>query len=1029
MNFLDSEGDTTELGRNFAFLDTGSQQESQRFDVGGSTGFSESSRWKEDPITQPPMPVTQESSNYNDVPEYSNHHSHHHDEEDDEPPEWACTYCGASDPATVAKCNATKKWFCNGRGQSSVSHIIYHLVRSKNKEVSLHPESPLGDTTLECYNCGSKNVFLLGFIPAKSESVVVLLCREPCLYSNQLQDMDWDVSQWMPLIDDKRFLSWLVKAPSEADQRPITTAQMNKLEEMWKENDTAAVTDLERPSPNDDPAPVQFYYEDAYHYQSVLVPLVRLEAEYDKKMKESQAQSGIMVRWEISLNKRKIAYFDFVRDETDIRIVAGDELVLNHEGDSLNKSWQGIGQVVKIGSGLSGDEVAVEMRSSGVPTQLTTGWQITFAWKPTSFDRMHQALRSFAIDETSVSAFLYHRLLGHAVEPLNIRGALPKRFSVQGLPELNHSQVSAVRNVLQKPLSLIQGPPGTGKTVTSATIIYHLAKMNQGQILACAPSNVAVDHLTEKIHATGLRVVRLCAKSRETVSSCVDHLTLHVQVQTLASSAPVQTDLHKLQKLKNEIGELNAADDRRYLQCRRSVEMEILQTADVICTTTVNAGDNRLSKFRFKQVLVDESTQATEPECLIPLVLGAKQVVLVGDHCQLGPVIMCKQAAKAGLARSLFERLVMLGIRPIRLQVQYRMHPCLSEFPSNTFYEGTLQNGVTQTERVKDIEFPWPDPSRPMFFYNSIGQEEMSSSGTSYLNRTEAAMVEKILTALLKAGVTPDKIGVITPYEGQRSYVTNYMNRNGPLQAEAYAAIEVASVDSFQGREKDYIVLSCVRSNDYQGIGFLNNPRRLNVALTRAKCGLVVVGNAKVLSKQQLWNNLLVHFKDQQLVVEGPLSALKQSLVSLSKPRKFVNRYGGDYGIAGPMLNNGFVESAQAPPMFSNQSYSGNQSGAIGSGAVPQNSQQNPQANYGYQPGMAPAQQMKAYRDRINENMSSGMYNPDGSKRPHPGGPPAPGAHFGSQSQDGPISQMTLTGNTYSQSQSQSQNDTYGYIA
>lgn len=139
---------------------------------------------------------------------------------------------------------------------------------------------------------------------------------------------------------------------------------------------------------------------------------------------------------------------------------------------------------------------------------------------------------------------------------------------------------------------------------------------------------------------------------------------------------------------------------------------------------------------------------------------------------QLGPVIMCKQAARAGLAQSLFERLVQLRVKPIRLQVQYRMHPCLSEFPSNTFYEGTLQNGITTHERMQPgIDFPWPIPSKPMMFYVQMGQEEISSSATSYLNRTEAAAVEKIVTVFLKGGVNPSQIGVITPYEGQRAYV------------------------------------------------------------------------------------------------------------------------------------------------------------------------------------------------------------------------------------------------------------------
>ena len=217
--------------------------------------------------------------------------------------------------------------------------------------------------------------------------------------------------------------------------------------------------------------------------------------------------------------------------------------------------------------------------------------------------------------------------------------------------------------------------------MTSASIVYHLARQNVGQVLVCAPSNVAVDQLTEKIHKTGLRVVRIAAKSRESTPSSVDHLCLHTLVRILDTVDKVE--LRKLQLLKDEIGDLTATDARRYRQLRSQAEREVLQAADVICTTCVGAGDPRLANLRFRQLLIDESTQAMEAECFIPIVLGVKQLVLVGDHCQLGPVVMCKKAAKAGLTQSLFERLVLLGIRPIRLQVQYRMHPCLSEFPSN----------------------------------------------------------------------------------------------------------------------------------------------------------------------------------------------------------------------------------------------------------------------------------------------------------------------------------------------------------
>lgn len=804
-------------------------------------------------------------------------------------PAYACRYCGVHDPASVVQCIQCKKWFCNGRGNTAGSHIVNHLVRAKHKEVTLHKDGPLGETILECYNCACRNVFLLGFIPAKADSVVVLLCRQPCATQSNSKDMNWDQAQWQPLINDRCFLSWLVKVPPDEDQlraRQISAQQINKLEELWKDNPEAKLEDLDKPGVDDEPQQVLLRYEDAYQYQNIFGPLVKLEADYDKKLKESQTQDNIVVRWDIGLNKKRIAYFTFPKTNDDMRLMQGDELRLRYVGE-LHKPWQGVGHVIKVPNNF-GEEVGIELRSNlGAPVECTHNFVVDFVWKSTSFDRMQTGMKTFAVDETSVSGYIYHKLLGHEVEEQVVKCQLPKRFSAQGLPELNHSQVYAVKTVLQRPLSLIQGPPGTGKTVTSASIVYHLAKQNNGQVLVCAPSNIAVDQLTEKIHKTGLKVVRLCAKSREAIDSPVAFLALHNQVRNM-DSVP---ELQKLQQLKDEAGELSAADEKRYRSLKRNCERELLQHADVICTTCVGAGDPRLSKFRFRTVLIDESTQATEPECMVPVILGCKQLILVGDHCQLGPVVMCKKAANAGLSQSLFERLVVLGIRPIRLQVQYRMHPSLSEFPSNLFYDGTLQNGVTIAERQQSgVDFPWPVPDKPMFFYSTMGQEEIASSGTSYLNRTEAANVEKIATRFLRAGVKPEQIGVITPYEGQRAYIVQYMQFSGSLHANLYMEIEVASVDAFQGREKDYIILSCVRSNEHQGIGFLNDPRRLNVALTRAKYGIIVIGNPKILSRQPLWNHLLNYYKENKALVEGPLNNLKESMIQFSKPRKLVNR-------------------------------------------------------------------------------------------------------------------------------------------
>ncbi|KAI9172475.1 Regulator of nonsense transcript [Paramyrothecium foliicola] len=795
---------------------------------------------------------------------------------------------------------------CAARGNGTSSHIVNHLVRARHKEVQLHPESSLGDTVLECYNCGTKNAFLLGFIPAKSDTVVVLLCRQPCAANTSSKDMNWDTSRWEPLIAERAFLTWLVSPPSESEQlraRHLTPNMMAKLEEMWKVEPNATVVDLEKAANMDDePQPVLLKYDDPYHYQNIFGPLVKMESDYDKKLKEAQSEDGLTVRWDIGLNNKHIVSFGLHKIESgDVKLAVGDEMRLRYNGE-LRPPWEGVGYVIKIPNNQS-DEVVLELRKTGndksVPTELSHNFSADYVWKATSYDRMQLAMKTFAVDDMSVSGYIFHTLLGHEVQLQPMKTSLPKKWAAPGLPELNSSQQDAVKEVLRKPLSLIQGPPGTGKTVTSATIIYHLAKMSGSQVLVCAPSNVAVDQLCERIHRTNLKVVRLTAKSREDVESSVSFLALHEQVRMSEHNS----ELVKLSQLKNELGELSSQDEKKFKQLTKAAEKDILNNADVVCCTCVGAGDPRLQKMKFRNVLIDESTQSAEPECMIPLVLGCKQVVLVGDHKQLGPVIMNKKAAKAGLNQSLFERLVNLRLQPIPLSTQYRMHPCLSEFPSNMFYDGNLQNGITHDQRVrKDVDFPWPNPEAPMMFWSNLGHEEISASGTSYLNRTEASNVEKAVTRFFKAGVKPEEIGVITPYEGQRSYIVTTMQNAGTYKKEFYKDVEVASVDAFQGREKDFIVLSCVRSNDNQGIGFLSDPRRLNVALTRAKYGLVILGNPKVLSKHELWHNLLVHFKDRKCFVEGPLTNLQACLLQFSRPKvsyRQKNNQQAQYGAQG----------------------------------------------------------------------------------------------------------------------------------
>ena len=805
---------------------------------------------------------------------------------------FACAYCGLSSEAHLAQCLECKKWFCNGKLDAySPSHIIFHLTKSKHKEVYLSPASQVGEITLQCYNCSCKNIFLLGFLESKEGGNGFIVCREPCLTKWKIDDQYFDKTKWAPLINEKKLLDWIIKEPkSDSELRivqRVNIRKMSKFEEKWEKEKLLSSQEKPKFLINFLKS-VKLCYKDGQDYLEIFEPLISAEEEYDRKLKETQKKIDINIKF-FKGGKKVIAKFKYPREDNEIKLVPGDELKITVP----NKSMSYKGLVTEIGLD---DEISMELdqhkpgnnskknTSNYDPTSLVNGkYNIEFVWKGTSFKRMLDGLFAFVNDESSVSNYIYSKILGHNVEEKKFKYQIPSELNVKGLPQLNHSQKEGIEKAINSPLFLIQGPPGTGKTVTSAAIVYHLAKLDDGKILVCAPSNIAADQLSEKIEKIGLKVVRVCAKSRESISTRVEHLSLHNQLKKLEGKKEYKRFFEMLKKKEEEGNVLSNKDHEKYKKLKKKAEEEIINDCQVVVTTCISSFDKRLNNFRFPIVLIDEATQACESECILPLLHGAKHAIIVGDHCQLGPVVLCKNAAKAGLKISLFERLVKLKIKPHMLQVQYRMHPKLSEFPSNTFYDGNLQNGVTSDERIYfNVNFPWPNVKKPTFFYHIVGKEEFSASGTSYLNREEADFIETIVKTLLKCTVKPEQIGIITPYEGQRCYIVSRILKNSSTE------IEVSSVDSFQGREKDYIIMSCVRSNNHHGIGFLDDPRRLNVSLTRARYGLILVGNAVALANHQLWINLLDHYQSMNLLVQGQLGSLKEITIPLPAAKRYL---------------------------------------------------------------------------------------------------------------------------------------------
>lgn len=469
--------------------------------------------------------------------------------------------------------------------------------------------------------------------------------------------------------------------------------------------------------------------------------------------------------------------------------------------------------------------------------------------------------------------------------------------------QLNPSQLATIRSALRRRVSLIQGPAGTGKTKTACCLVAAAVRLHQTvssdantpaprPVLAVAASNVAADELLEGLRAIGVRAIRV--GQTVSVRESLRNATLDA---ALERCEPVLAARAKLRACQNGGSKSGSAVSAAFQEVRRAeaaASLRLLKTSEVVISSCIGtgkiadliAGDSGESPSRsrkgrpaappgslsFGSVLIDEATQATEPASLVPLLLGAQQVFLVGDSRQLPPTVTDADASRKGLSISLFERLQRIGLTPSLLDTQYRMHPSLAEFSSKRFYNGKLRSGVTDSDRKPPQGLRWPNPEHPIAHVRTTGSEEKTaaelgvSEGTSYSNQEEVDTIAELVRAALSSGdLEESDIGIITPYSAQALLLRRALDASMGSDSDA---VEVASVDGFQGREKELIFFSSVRSNSERRIGFVADDRRLNVAITRAKRGLVIVGNDATLSSHDTWRDLFSSLKRKKCIVD-----------------------------------------------------------------------------------------------------------------------------------------------------------------
>jgi ATP-dependent RNA/DNA helicase IGHMBP2 len=520
-------------------------------------------------------------------------------------------------------------------------------------------------------------------------------------------------------------------------------------------------------------------------------------------------------------------------------------------------------------SHISGNRLKLSLRTDELPDWSRDGkLGIDVVFDENSYSEMENALKTAPIVADKKEE-------GHLIQTLI--GNIPASFNNTLYPfasaKLNAKQNEAVNKILQaNELAIVHGPPGTGKTTTLVQAIKALLKQQPQQILVTAPSNAAVDLLTEKLSDEGLNVVRIGNPAR--VNERQMNLTLDAKISTHSSAKEIKrlkrqaAEYRDLaQKYKRSFGAAER-DQRKALfnearNIRQEVERteqyivdDVLRKANIITATLVGANHYTIKNLRFNTVVIDEAAQALEPSCWIPI-LKAKKVIMAGDHHQLPPTIRSADAAKQ-LGTTLMEKLVQLHPQAVvLLQEQYRMHKNIMGFSSKEFYNDEL---IAHSSVASETLF---SNDEPFLFIDTAGCGfDEKQEGTGLSNPEEASFALKHLSQyvqqLTEAYDTSSfpSIGVIAPYRHQIELLKEYVASHPQLQ-QFVSAITVNTIDSFQGQERDVVYISLTRSNAESAIGFLSEVRRMNVAITRARKKLVLIGDSATLSQYSFYDDLI----------------------------------------------------------------------------------------------------------------------------------------------------------------------------
>jgi superfamily I DNA and/or RNA helicase len=524
---------------------------------------------------------------------------------------------------------------------------------------------------------------------------------------------------------------------------------------------------------------------------------------------------------------------------------------------------------------VNGNRLKITLRTDELPDWASDGkLGIDLLFDENSYDEMQNACKLAAsLSEKPAEGRLIQILTGNKAPSFEISAPVT-------VPSLNLSQQAAVNKILQaNDLAIVHGPPGTGKTTTLVQAIKAMIKKDNQQILVVAPSNTAVDLLSEKLSDEGLNILRVgnpARVSERLLSLTLDYkMTEHShmkEIKRLKKQASAFMDM--AHKYKRHFGKAERDQRKALFTEARNIMKEVdnseqyiikdlVAKAQVITATLVGANHYTVRNLKFNTIVIDEAGQALEPACWIPI-LKAQKVVLAGDHCQLPPTVKSAEAAQNGLAITLLEKGVALHPESVvLLEEQYRMHEMIMGYSSSTFYDDRLK---AHASVARHLLF---NNDNPLVFVDTAGCGfDEKTEQTSTYNPEEAAFLFRHLTQLVSAldsHYKPENfpsIAIISPYKQQIDTLKQQFLSSPALKAYEHK-IAINTIDSFQGQERDIVYISMTRSNPDNRIGFLSDIRRMNVAMTRARKKLVVIGDSATLSQFDFYNNFISWAQDR----------------------------------------------------------------------------------------------------------------------------------------------------------------------